>query len=260
MNVVLFGHVDYAELALWAFFLFFIGLVIYLRREDHREGYPMEEDSGAVGYSSIFRPRDKRFILAHGLGIVYKPGKREYEVPNPKARRLSPYGGAPIEPTGNPLVDGVGPAAWANRLDVPDTMWENGAPKIVPMDQSHGFRIAREDRNPVGMAVFGCDDRMAGVCSNVWVDQSERMIRYLEVRLMGDAGGAGRTVTVPMAMSAINQRRGTIKVGAVRADQFAEAPALASGSQITRLEEERVVGYFGGGYLYAKRSRMEPFL
>lgn len=260
MNVVLVGNTDYAELALWAFFLFFIGLVIYLRREDHREGYPMEEDDGRVGHSSLFRAKDKRFKLAHGLGIVYKPGKREYEVPNPKTRRVSPYGGAPIEPTGNPLVDGVGPAAWCNRLDVPDQMWEGGSPKIVPLELSHGFSVARQDRSPIGMPVFGCDNRMAGVCSNIWVDQSERMVRYLEVRLMGDAGGSGRSVTVPMAMSQVNQRRGSIKVDAVRADQFADAPALASTTQITRLEEDKVVGYFGGGYLYAKRSRFEPFL
>lgn len=260
MTPVLFGHVDIAEIALWAFFLFFVGLVVYLRREDHREGYPMEEDSGKVGRSSLFRAKDKRFILAHNLGIVYKPGKREYEVPNPRARRVSPYAGAPLEPLGNPLVDGVGPASWCNRLDVPDMTWEGGQPKIVPLELTHGFRVARQDKNPIGMPVFGCDDKMAGVCTNVWVDQSERLIRYLEVRTMGDAGGAGRSVTVPMAMAQVNQRRGKIRVDAVRSDQFGLAPTLASPSQITRLEEEKVVGYFGGGYLYAKRSRMEPFL
>jgi len=77
---------------------------------------------------------------------------------------------------------------------------------------------------------------------------------------MGDAGGSGRTVTAPMAMCQINSRRGTVKVDAIRADQFADAPTLASDSAITLNEEERVIGYFGGGYLYAKRSRIEPFL
>ncbi len=259
MNVVLIGNTDYAELALWAFFLFFIGLVIYLRREDHREGYPMEEDNGKVGRPSIFRPVDKSFRLNHGLGIVYKPGKREYEAPNPNARRVSPYAGAPLEPTGNPLVDGVGPAAWCNRLDVPDMLWESGEPKIVPMTQSHGFSVARGDRSPVGMPVFGCDDRMGGICTDVWVDQAERLIRYYEVRTMGD-GVVPRTVTIPAKMLQVHQRRGRIMVDAVRSDQFADAPVLASPNQITRLEEEKVMGYFGGGYLYAKRSRYEPFL
>lgn len=261
MNVVLVGNTDYAELALWAFFLFFIGLVMYLRREDRREGYPLESDTtGALENPGwLFRPDDKTFLLSHGRGVVRAPGKRRFEAPNPHARRVSPYSGAPIEPTGNPLVDGVGPAAWAERAHAPDINLD-GSPKIVPLDKSHGFRIARQDRNPIGMPVFGCDDVMAGVVSNVWVDQMERVIRYLEVRLVGDAGGSGRTVTVPMAMSQVNARRGTVKVDAVRADQFAAAPALASDSQITFNEEERVVGYFGGGYLYAKRSRIEPFL
>lgn len=260
MRTYLVGNTDLAELALWAFFIFFLGLVVYLRREDHREGYPMEDDAtGAVGSRSLFARADKAFILPHGNGIVYRPGKRDNEAPNPATRRMSPYSGAPIEPTGNPLIDGVGPASYAERARRPDQTAE-GAPKIVPIDQSHGFRIARKDRNPVGMPVFGCDDVMAGVVSNVWVDQSERLIRYIEVRLMGDAGGAGRTVLAPMFMSQVNQRRGTVKVDAIRADQFADVPAIESDSQITMYEEERIQGYYGGGYLYAKRSRLEPLL
>jgi photosynthetic reaction center H subunit len=30
--------------------------------------------------------------------------------------------------------------------------------------------------------------------------------------------------------------------------------------QITFYEEERIVAYFGGGYLYANRARQEPIL
>lgn len=261
MNVVLIGNTDYAELALWAFFLFFLGLIVYLRREDRREGYPLESDAtGKLENPGwLFRPDDKVFKLSNGRGVVRAPGKRGFEAPNPHARRMSPYEGSPIEPTGNPLVDHVGPASFAERAHAPDIMLD-GSPKIVPIDQSHGFRIAKEDRNPIGMPVFGCDGVMAGVVSNVWVDQMERMVRYIDVRLMGDAGGAGRTVVTPFAMCQVNARRGTVKVDAIRADQFAAAPTLASDNQITFNEEDRVVGYFGGGYLYAKRSRIEPFL
>ena len=35
------GYIDVAQLVLYAFWLFFIGLIIYLRREDKREGYPL---------------------------------------------------------------------------------------------------------------------------------------------------------------------------------------------------------------------------
>lgn len=38
------GYIDVAQLVLYAFWLFFGGLIIYLRREDKREGYPLESD------------------------------------------------------------------------------------------------------------------------------------------------------------------------------------------------------------------------
>ena len=41
------GYVDVAQLVLYAFFLFFAGLVFYLRREDRREGYPLENEAVA---------------------------------------------------------------------------------------------------------------------------------------------------------------------------------------------------------------------
>ena len=38
------GGLDVTEWVLYGFFLFFAGLIIYLRREDRREGYPLEDD------------------------------------------------------------------------------------------------------------------------------------------------------------------------------------------------------------------------
>ena len=37
-----------------------------------------------------------------------------------KATPIGPWPGAPLEPDGDPMVDGVGPAAYAERLDIPD--------------------------------------------------------------------------------------------------------------------------------------------
>lgn len=42
-------HFDFAQIVLYLFWFFFIALVIYLRREDKREGYPLESDHGPVG-------------------------------------------------------------------------------------------------------------------------------------------------------------------------------------------------------------------
>ena len=38
------GYIDVAQLVLYAFWIFFAGLIFYLRREDKREGYPLESD------------------------------------------------------------------------------------------------------------------------------------------------------------------------------------------------------------------------
>ena len=37
-------YIDGAQITLYAFWAFFLGLVYYLRREDKREGYPLESD------------------------------------------------------------------------------------------------------------------------------------------------------------------------------------------------------------------------
>ena len=35
------GYIDVAQIALYAFWIFFAGLIFYLRKEDKREGYPL---------------------------------------------------------------------------------------------------------------------------------------------------------------------------------------------------------------------------
>jgi len=45
------GYVDVAQVVLYAFFLFFAGLVFYLRREDRREGYPLEDEAVGLRHS-----------------------------------------------------------------------------------------------------------------------------------------------------------------------------------------------------------------
>lgn len=39
-------YFDGTQIVLYAFWLFFVGLIIYLRREDKREGYPLESPQG----------------------------------------------------------------------------------------------------------------------------------------------------------------------------------------------------------------------
>ena len=38
------SYIDVAQVTLYAFWAFFAGLILYLRREDKREGYPLESE------------------------------------------------------------------------------------------------------------------------------------------------------------------------------------------------------------------------
>lgn len=59
-------YIDGAQIALYAFWLFFAGLIIYLRREDKREGYPLESPQGPrEGWPRV--PEKKTYIhRTHG--------------------------------------------------------------------------------------------------------------------------------------------------------------------------------------------------
>ncbi|RVT40215.1 photosynthetic reaction center subunit H [Sphingobium algorifonticola] len=258
MNPQITQGIDVASLTLYAFFLFFLGLVFYLRREDRREGYPLEDEmSGRIdtpgGPLSTASPKTFKLPFGHGTVSVPNAKRDPFDI---KAYRTDRFGGAPIAPTGNPLVDGIGPAAWAERAKRPDIDYEGHA-RIVPMDTAEGFFIAKGDPDPRGMPVLGADDAVAGTVTNLWIDKADRLVRYLEIAINGVAG---QHVLAPMTMAVVNKRRGVVIVDALLASQFAGAPAIAAKDTITLYEEERIVAYFGGGYLYATRERQEPFL
>jgi photosynthetic reaction center H subunit len=248
------GNVDWALLALWAFFLFFAALVFYIHREGYREGYPLEDEiSGKYdGRSPLLLIKKKTFKLPFGRGSVTVPDPSNREPVDIAARRMDRSPGSPYVPTGNPLVDGIGPAAYANRAKVPDLDYE-GHPRIVPIGAS-GLWIEGRDPDPRGMTVVGVDGEVAGIVGDIWVDKADRLIRYLSV----DTGK--RSVLAPMFMAVINRKKNIVTVDAIRADQFADAPAIEKADTITMYEEERVSAYFGGGYLYATKARQEPIL
>ncbi len=250
-------HLDVAQLVFWAFVLFFVGLVFYLRREDRREGYPVEDDlTGRVhlpgGPLSMATP--KLFRLPFGHGTVANPtgGRDSLQL---AARRTERFDGAPLVPTGDPLVDGIGPAAWADRAKRPDLDME-GHPRIVPIGLAPGWSIARGDADLIGWPVIGADRKVAGRIVDLWIDKADRLVRYLAVAL-DDAAG---TVLAPMMMAKVDRRRGVVVVDALMAGQFAAAPRIDAADRITLYEEDRVQAYFGGGYLYAMPSRQEPLL
>lgn len=250
------GTLDITELVFLTFVLFFIALIFYLRREDRREGYPLEDEvSGLVespgGPLSTASP--KTFNLPHGGGTV-TPGTSARERVDIPAKPAFGAHGAPFVPTGDPLIDGLGPASWANRRPVPD-LTHDGRPRIVPLSLESHISIATRDPNPIGMMVIGADKQPVGEVTEVWIDRAEHVIRYLQI-----ATEAGKTVLAPMTMSVVKGSKGVIVIDALNAAQFAAAPVPAAPDQITLYEEERIVAYFGGGYLYATPERQEPLL
>lgn len=255
-NIV--GSIDLAEIALTLFFLFFLALVFWLRREDRREGYPLEDSlTGHVGQygGPLSTASPKTFRLPFGKGTVsYPVSRREDREPvEIAARRRENFPGAPYFPTGNPLVDGIGPAARAKRADYPD-MTAHGTTRIVPMSSDEDFSVANFifSTDPRGLEVIAADGKVAGKVCELWVDRSEHVVRYLEV----DTGAA--KVLAPMTMAVI--RRTHVKIDAINAADYAAVPTPASAAEITRDEEERVIAYFGGGYLYANVGRQEPLI
>ncbi len=254
-NNYLVGTYDAAELAFWAFFLFFIGLLVYLRREDRREGYPLEDEvTGRVdtpgGVLSGATP--KTFSMPFGRGIVTTPTKGREKV-DIAGKRTFASPGAPYYPTGNPLVDGIGPAAWADRAKHTDLDGE-GRNRIVPIGAAEHISVHTRDADPRGMTVIAADGAVAGTISDLWVDRAEHVIRYLEV----NTGTA--KVLAPMAMSKIKGGKRQVVIDAINAADFAGVPQPVTPGQVTFYEEERIVAYFGGGYLYANRARQEPIL
>lgn len=248
-------YIDIAQIVLYAFWIFFAGLIIYLRKEDKREGYPLESDrsGGRIsvqGYPAM--PRPKIFRLAEG-GSVQAPRKESDSRPVP-ARPIGPHLGAPLHPTGNPMLDGVGPAAYAERANHPDYTID-GRPMIVPIRVAADYSVSPKDPDPRGMAVYGADRERGGTVVDLWIDRAEPQIRYLEI----DTGKSSR-VLLPINFAKIDGRRRRVNVRSILAAQFASVPALASSDQITRREEDKIMAYYAGGNLYATPARSEPLL
>jgi photosynthetic reaction center H subunit len=257
----IFGDFDIAQLTLYAFWAFFFCLVVYLQREALREGYPLENESdGKPEMTGLFGdlPAPKTWTLPHGRGTVSAPNpvKDAAEITDRKfaMKATAPWSGAPFEPTGDPMVDGIGPAAWAERADVPD-LTVDGHVKIIPMRTDPEWEVTTEGRDIRGWDVIGCDGKSAGKITEIWVDRSESMIRYIEIG-MDD----GTVRLCPMTACIVSLRGGEVKVNSIRSDQFARIPQLKNPDQITFLEEEKICAYIAGGKMYASRDRVEPWL
>ena len=145
-GVKLAGTFDVTALVFFAFVLFFIGLVFYLRREDRREGYPLEDETtGRVDTAGgpLLAAAPKTFLMPHGRGTVMVPNQNRDKV-DVAGQRTFGSPGAPYYPTGNPLEDGIGPASWAERAKYPDLDAE-GHNRIVPIGSTPHIAVHSRD-------------------------------------------------------------------------------------------------------------------
>mgnify|MGYP001291640132 FL=1 len=190
-------YLDFAAIMFTVFCGAFVYLVLYLHKEGKREGFPLRHDGPVDTYSTGVGglPDPKTYKLAHGQGERTVPGPMpdQYEL---KAKPTHAHPGAPLEPTGDPMVDGVGPAAYSIRPERPD-LTVDGAPRIVPLRVDSDHNVHQNDPDPRGQAVYGCDGERGATVVDLWVDRAEPHFRYAEL----DVGE--RRVLLPMTLARV---------------------------------------------------------
>ena len=256
MTGTFFGEFDLASLTLWLFYGFFALLIIYIQRENMREGYPMTDDDGeeAANQGPFPVPEDKTFILPHGKGELTVPSGQRPDRADIAMARTGPGNGYPLEPTGDPMIDGIGPGAWCNREDAPE-LDGHGHPKLVPMSAAEAFSVAA-GFDPRGLPVMAGDEEIVGKICDMWIDEPEQLVRYLEIEL--DTKWGSGTRLAPLTMARILPTR--VQVRSIYGKHFDNVPKHASPRQVTKLEEDMISAYYGGGTMYADIKRQEPLL
>jgi photosynthetic reaction center H subunit len=249
-------YIDVAQLVLYAFWIFFAGLIYYLHRENKREGYPLENErpgrAPTVGFPGL--PSAKIYRLADGSSVtVPRPSEIAGGASDAPS---SDDAAAPDTSVGAKMRAGVGPGAYAQRRDIPDVAVD-GQPRIVPLRVAPDLGTSPQDVDPRGLPVVGSDGATGGVVRDVWVDRAEVIVRYLEVEV-GTVEGGGRNVLLPINFARVSRRR--VVVDSVMGGDFVGVPQTRHPDRVTLLEEERVVAYYGAGTLYASPSRAEPLL
>ena len=248
------GYIDVAQVVLYAFWVFFACLIYYLHRENKREGYPLETERPAGsrvmvrGFPDV--PNKKVFLNHDGRTLTVPAFSNDRA--NAPVTPAAEWPGSPFMPIGNPMMDGVGPASYADREDVPEIGIE-GHPVIMPLRVATKHFIAPDGPNPIGMNVYAADGAIAGTVTDAWIDEAESIVRYLEVNI------GARSVLLPKPMARVSRTKG-VRVASILASQFAGVPATKSPDQVTKLEEDKIMAYFAGGHLYATPARMGPLL
>jgi photosynthetic reaction center H subunit len=249
-------YIDIAQLVLYAFWIFFAALVIYLILESKREGFPLITSRAGERLDGILpMPTPKTFLLRNGSTRAV-PSLEPDEIVN--AVQMQNFEGAPWVPLGNPMQDGMGPAGFALRAEEPELTF-SGEPRTVPLRVASDHWVAPEDVDPRGWDVITADGLVGGTVADIWLDRAEQNARFLEI-MLPDA--RARHVIVPIELTRVKPaaRGGVVKIICVTAPLLAVAPVPASPDFLTAREEDRIQAYFASGHLYALPSRLGPLI
>ena len=255
-------HIDFAQIVLYLFWAFFIGLIYWIRKEDRREGYPLEADSprrvGRTGNYLFAKP--KTYVRPDGTTYTapnFDRDEREFPL-----QRTALSNGSPSEPVGDPMLSGVGPASFTVREPHVELLID-GRDQIVPMRTDEGYDVVG-GADVRGWPIIGADGEQAGTIKDIWVDRADMIVRYLEFELneaAGGEGGAGTRRLVPIQMGLVRKgRRQCFEVEAMRLEQFVHVPTLSDPVRATVDEEERIGAYYAGARLYATAKKREPLV
>ena len=241
-------HLDGVQILVATFFAFFLFLVYVLRREDKREGYPMQDISpeGMPIQGFPPAPPPKTYNLLEG-GTTQMP--HHYGSSAMRGAPLLRFPGAPLVPLGDPMLAELGPGAYPLRKDEP--MMSEGRPATLPLRIARDWSVSKGDTDPRQLPVVDGRGRPVGVVRELWVDRGVKILRYLEVELSLPEV-AGMRVLLPIYYADVSARYGRVRVRALLAHQFATVPALASNDQITAREEDRVNAYYAGGLIFSR--------
>lgn len=250
-------YIDGADAAFWLFIVGFVEVVIYLRRLDKREGYPMKaspfDDTPSLGFPLPLAPHT--FELNEG-GTTVAP--HHYPQAPISARPLHGFAGTPLVPIGNPLLAGVGPGAWVMRSNEP-MLTEKGELMLQPLRLLDDWSMSDKDADPRGMAVLDRRWRRIGVVGDVWIDRSTKAARLFEVTL--DSSLATGPVLVPLYHPVIDEKTREMRVTALEAHQFAEVPRPVHDDRITAREDERLNAYYAAGEFWrGSRATAAPLI
>ena len=189
-------------------------------------------------------PTPKTFLLPQG-GIVTAP-REEPPQPAFDAVPVAGWPGAPLQPIGNAMLAGVGPAASALRADTPDLTFEAGEHRVVPLRVATDHSIDAESPDPLTMEVVGADGVGGGI-----VPTSDRSGRD------GDPLSGGDPCRRPLRAAAYAAGKAGHKDAAIVGQvilgaQFADVPVTAHPDHVTLREEDRIAAFYAGGNLFAE--------